>query len=106
MLQKRPQNAEKEACYTLDEFERLLIRYIVDNFNQCPYPRAKNQTRASRWESMLLQPLEEIDERKLDICLLKSTERKLQRKGQIRFANSIYKGECLRYCQSKFITLR
>ena len=105
-IQKRPQNAEKEACLTLDEFERLLIRYIVDNFNQCPYPRAKNQTRSSRWESMLLQPLKEIDERKLDIYLLKSTERKLQRKGQIQFANSIYKGECLRYCQSEYITLR
>ena len=55
---------------------------------------------------MLLEPLEEIDERKLDICLLRSTDRKLQRKGQIQFANSIYKGECLRYCQSEYITLR
>ena len=104
--QKRPRNAENEACLTLDEFERLLVRYIVDNFNQCPYPRAKNQTRVSRWESMLLEPLEEIDERKLDICLLKSEERKLQRKGQIQFENEIYKGECLRYCKSKYINLR
>lgn len=55
---------------------------------------------------MLLESLEEIDERELDICLLKSTDRKLQRKGQIQFANSIYKGECLRYCQSRYITLR
>ncbi|MGL5941733.1 MAG: Mu transposase C-terminal domain-containing protein [Waterburya sp.] len=105
-IQKRPQNAEQEACLTLDEFERLLVRFIVDNYNQNPYPRAKNQTRVSRWESMLLEPLEEIDERKLDICLLKSTDRKLQRKGQIQFANSIYKGKCLRYCQSEYITLR
>ena len=105
-IQKRPQNAEKEACLTLDEFERMLVRYIVDNFNQCPYPCAKNQTRASRWELMLLQPLEEINERKLDICLLKSKERKLQRKGQIQFENEIYRGECLRYCQSEYITLR
>ena len=104
--QKRPQNAEQEACLTLDEFERLIVRYIVDNYNQNPYPRAKNQTRVSRWESMLLEPLEEIDERKLDICLLKSTDRKRQRRGQIQFANSIYKGECLRYCQSEYITLR
>lgn len=105
-IQKRPQNAEQEACLTLDEFEKLLVRFIVDNYNQNPYPRAKNQTRVSRWESMLLEPLEEIDERKLDICLLKSTDRKLQRKGQIQFANLIYKGECLRYCQSEYITLR
>ena len=105
-IQKRPQNAEKEACFTLDEFERLLVRYIVDNYNQNSYPRTKNQTRISRWESMLLAPLEKIDERKLDICLLKSTDRKLQRKGQIQFANSIYKGECLRYCQSEYIALR
>ena len=105
-IQKRPQNVEKEACLTLDEFERLLVRYIVDNYNQNPYPRTKNQTRASRWESMLLSPLERIDERKLDICLLKSTDRKLQRKGQIQFANSIYKGECLRYCQSEYVALR
>ena len=79
---------------------------IVDNYNQNSYPRTKNQTRASRWESMLLAPLERIDERKLDICLLKSTDRKLQRKGQIQFANSIYKGECLRYCQCEYIALR
>lgn len=105
-IQKRPQNAEQEACFTLDEFERLIVRYIVDNYNQNPYPRAKNQTRVSRWESMLLEPAKEIDERKLDICLLKSTQRKLQRKGQIQFENEIYKGECLRYCQSKYITLR
>ena len=105
-IHKRPQNAEKEACLALDEFERLLVRYIVDNYNQNPYPRTKNQTRISRWESMLLAPSERIDERKLDICLLKSTDRKLQRKGQIQFANSIYKGECLRSCQSEYITLR
>lgn len=105
-IQNRPRNAEKEACFTLEEFERLLVRYIVDNFNQCAYPRAKNQTRVSRWESMLLEPLEETDERKLDICLLKSKQCKLQRKGQIQFKNSIYKGECLRYCQSEYITVR
>ena len=104
--QKRPRNAEREACFLLDEFERLIVRYIVDNYNQNSYPRAKNQTRVSRWESMLLEPLEEIDERKLDICLLKSTERKLQEKGQIQFENSIYKGECLKYCQSESIILR
>ena len=105
-IQKRPQNAEQEACLTLDEFEKLLVRFIVDNYNQNPYPRAKNQTRVSRWESMLLEPLEEIDERKLDICLLKSKQRKLQRKGHIQFENEIYKGECLRYCQSEYITVR
>ncbi|MDJ0596659.1 MAG: DDE-type integrase/transposase/recombinase [Pleurocapsa sp. MO_226.B13] len=105
-IHKRPQNAEEQACFTLDEFERLLVRFIVDNYNQNPYPRAKNQTRVSRWESMLLEPLEKIDERKLDICLLKSTQRKLQAKGQIQFENEIYKGECLRYCQSEYITLR
>ena len=40
--QKRPQNVEQEACFPLDEFERLLVRFIVDNYNQSPYPRAKN----------------------------------------------------------------
>ena len=105
-IQKRPQNAEQEACFTLDEFERRIVRFIVDNYNQNYYPRAKNQTRVSRWESMLLESLEEIDERKLDVCLLKSTQRKLQRKGHVQFENEIYKGECLRYCRSEYITLR
>lgn len=104
--EKRPQNAEQEACFTLDEFEKRIVRFIVDNYNQNHYPRAKNQTRVSRWESMLLEPLEEIDERKLDIYLLKSKQRKLQRKGHIQFENEIYKGECLRYCQSEYITVR
>ena len=105
-IQQRPQNAKQEACFTLDEFERKIVRFIVDNYNQNHYPRAKNQTRVSRWESMLLELLEEIDERKLDICLLKSKQRKLQRKGHIQFENEIYKGDCLRYCQSEYITVR
>jgi len=33
-VQKRPEDAEKEACLTLRQLEQYLVRYIVDNYNQ------------------------------------------------------------------------
>ncbi|MDJ0903740.1 MAG: DDE-type integrase/transposase/recombinase [Xenococcus sp. MO_188.B8] len=105
-IERRPKNAEKEACFTLEELEQLLVRYVVDNYNQNPYPRAKNQTRVSRWKSMLLAPLKYINERELDICLFKSNECKIQGKGTVRFKTNTYEGDCLRDCHCEYVTLR
>ena len=33
-VQERPEDAEKEACLTLRDLEKQIVRYIVDNYNQ------------------------------------------------------------------------
>jgi putative transposase len=44
-VQERPEEAEKEACLTLRELERLLVRYLVDKYNQSIDARLGDQTR-------------------------------------------------------------
>ncbi len=53
-VQERPEKAEKEACITLRELERLLVRYIVDKYNQSIDARLGDQTRFQRWEAGLI----------------------------------------------------
>ena len=105
-VQERPKEAEKNACLTIEELEYKLVRFIVDNYNQNLYPRTKNQTRLSRWQSMLVESLEAIDERELDLCLLKSRQYKVMQDGNVRFENLIYKGQCLRGWEGQFVVLR
>ena len=105
-VQERPKEAEKNACLTLEELEQKLVKFIVDNYNQNPYPRTKNQTRLSRWQSMLVEPLESMDKRELDLCLLKSRQYKVMQDGNVRFENLIYKGQCLRGWEGEFVVLR
>ncbi|UYD27992.1 MULTISPECIES: hypothetical protein [unclassified Tolypothrix] len=47
------------------------MRYFVDHYNRHDYPRVKNQKRIERWKSRLLEEHEVLDERELDICLMK-----------------------------------
>ncbi len=105
-VQERPKEAEKKACLTLTELEQMLVRFIVDNYNQNPYPRIKNQTRLSRWQSMLVEPLEVIDERELDMCLLKNRPCNVMKEGTVVFNYLKYKGKCLQGWESKPIILR
>ena len=43
--------AETEACLTLQQLERLLVRYLVDNYNQAIDVRMGDQSRIGRWEA-------------------------------------------------------
>ncbi|MDJ0745370.1 MAG: helix-turn-helix domain-containing protein [Xenococcaceae cyanobacterium MO_167.B27] len=52
-VQERPEDAEKEACLTLRDLEKQIVRYIVDNYNQRLDARMGDQTRFQRWESGL-----------------------------------------------------
>jgi putative transposase len=60
-----------EECLTLRELERLLVRYIVDDYNQRIHTGFGNQSRFQRWEAGLINPPTWISERELDICLMK-----------------------------------
>lgn len=105
-VQERPKEAEKDACLTLRELERLIVRYIVDNYNQRIDARMGDQTRYQRWEAGLLAAPDLISERELDICLMKQTNRSIYRDGYIRFENLMYRGENLAGYAGERVVLR
>ncbi len=105
-VEKRPDNCEKHASLTLDELEKILVRYFVDHYNQHDYPRVANQKRAERWQSGLLVEPEVVNERELDICLMKVAHRKVEKYGCVRFEGLVYRADCLVGYQGEPISLR
>ena len=105
-VKDRPKEAEEEACLTLRELEKLLVRYIVDNYNQRIDARLGDQTRYQRWEAGLLSTPHLISDRELDICLMKQTNRSIYREGDVRFENLFYKGENLAGYAGEQVVLR
>lgn len=105
-VEKRPENCEKHASLTLNELEKILVRYFVDHYNQHDYPRVANQKRAERWQLELLVEPEVVNERDLDICLMKVAHRKVEKYGCVRFEGLIYRGDCLIDYQGEPISLR
>lgn len=92
---KRPKQAERAASLTLIELEKLLVRYIVERYNQSIDARMGNQSRIERWEAGSERQLPLIGERELDICLMRQERRVVYRGGYIQFANLTYRGEHL-----------
>jgi putative transposase len=105
-VQERPQQAEKEACLTLRELERLLVRYIVDKYNQRIDARLGDQTRYQRWEAGLIASPDVISEEELRICLMKQTRRSIYRGGYLQFENLSYRGENLAGYAGENVVLR
>lgn len=105
-VEKRPDNCEKHASLTLNELEKILVRYFVDHYNQHDYPRVANQKRSQRWQSGLLVKPEVLDERELDICLMKVAHRKVEKYGCVRFEGLIYRADCLVDYEGEQISLR
>jgi putative transposase len=104
-VKDRPKDAEKDACLTLADLEMLLVKYLVDNYNQRQHPKVKTQTRYQRWQATQ-DILEFVDERQLDICLMKEAHRKVQKYGDVYFKNLIYRGDCLSSYAGEYVTLR
>ncbi|MBW4592428.1 MAG: Mu transposase C-terminal domain-containing protein [Brasilonema angustatum HA4187-MV1] len=105
-VQQRPESAEKEACLTLRQLEQYLVRYIVDNYNQRLDARMGDQTRFQRWESGLIAMPDLFCERDLDICLMKRTQRQIQRGGYLQLENLMYRGELLAGYAGESVVLR
>ncbi|MBD2129525.1 transposase family protein [Microcoleus sp. ZQ-A2] len=105
-VEKRPDNCEKHASLTLNELEKILVRYFVDHYNQHDYPRVANQKRTQRWQSGLLIEPEVVNERELDICLMKVAHRKVEKYGCVRFEGLVYRADCLMDYQGEPISLR
>ncbi|NEP54079.1 MAG: hypothetical protein F6K65_36925 [Moorea sp. SIO3C2] len=94
-MEKRPKEAESEACLSLWELERLIVRYIVDSYNQKVDARMGDQSRIARWEGGCSGALAVLGERELDICLMRRESRTVYRRGYLQFANLVYRGDCL-----------
>jgi putative transposase len=105
-VQERPKEAEKEASLTLRELEQLIVRFIVDQYNQSLDARMGDQSRYQRWEAGLRGQPELISERELDICLMKAARRTVQRGGYLQFENVMYRGEYLEGYAGNTVILR
>ncbi|RMH10370.1 MAG: transposase [Gammaproteobacteria bacterium] len=84
-----------DACLTLDQLEGLLIRYIVDNYNQQVDARDRQQRRIERWRVGQMAQGVPPEERELDLLLMRQNRRRVYQGGYLRFANLIYRGEYL-----------
>ncbi|MEH2296082.1 Mu transposase C-terminal domain-containing protein [Nostoc sp.] len=105
-VQVRPEGAEEEACITLRELHLLIVRYIVDNYNQRIDARSGDQTRFQRWEAGLPALPNLIEERQLDICLMKKTRRSIYKGGYVSFENIMYRGDYLAAYAGESVLLR
>lgn len=105
-VEKRPNNCEKHASLTLNELEKILVKYFVIHYNWHDYPRVANQKRAERWQLELLVEPEVVNERELDICLMKVAHRKVEKYGCVRFEGLVYQADCLVDYQGEPISLR
>ncbi len=105
-IQQRPKKAESEARTDLRELHQYLVRYIIDNYNQRIDARSGNQTRFQRWEAGLPALPSLINERQLDICLMKKIRRSIYKGGYVSFENITYRGECLAAYAGESVVLR
>ncbi|MDZ7968043.1 MAG: Mu transposase C-terminal domain-containing protein [Nostoc sp. DedSLP03] len=82
------------------------MQYFVAHYNFHYYPKTK-QKRILKWESgFLLEEPELIDERELDICLMKVAYRNVEKHGSVNFLGWVYQGDCLLDYEGKQVSLR
>ncbi|PSR17815.1 transposase [filamentous cyanobacterium CCP3] len=105
-VQQRPEDTEKDASLTLRDLEHLIVRFICDKYNQTLDARMGDQTRFQRWEAGLPKVPEVIEEKHLDVCLMKEGRRTVQRGGHLQFENLIYRGENLAGYAGEVVSIR
>jgi len=104
-VSQRSKRAEREACLTLLQLERLVVRYIVDRYQGLD-ARMGGQTRIGRWETGRIAQLPLLGERELDLCLMRQERRRVYRSGYVQFANLSYQGEHLAGYAGEEVVLR
>ncbi len=105
-VQERPKDVDKNALLTIEDLEQILVRYIVDEYNQKTDARSQNQSRMERWEAGLMFEPYLFDERELDIALMKQERRNVQKHGTINFIKLVYKSEHLKGMAGEIISIR
>ena len=103
---RRPKQAEMNASLTLMQLEKQIVRYLVDRYNQGIDARIGDQTRIGRWETARLAQPALLNDRELDICLMRRDRRVVYRGGYIQFANLNYRGEHLEGYTGNWVVLR
>lgn len=106
MFRSVPKDAEKDAQFTLRDLEKLIVRFIVDKYNQSTIAGKDEQTRYQRWEAGLIKEPRIVSERKLDICLMKMARRTVQRAGHLQFENIVYREEYLAAYAGDIVSVR
>jgi putative transposase len=91
---------------TLVEMERLLVRYVVDHYNQAIDARMSNQSRIGRWDAGRIAQLKLMGDRDLDVCLMRKERRIVYRSGYIQFASLTYQGEHLAAYAGESVVIR
>lgn len=105
-VQTRSPKAESEACLTLLQLEQLLVRYVVDHYNQALDARMGDQSRTARWDAGRIAQLRLMSDRELDICLMRQERRTVYRSGYLQFANLTYQGEHLAAYAGESVIIR
>ncbi|XHX78383.1 MAG: Mu transposase C-terminal domain-containing protein [Stenomitos frigidus ULC029] len=105
-VQERSKEAEKDARLTLRGLEQRIVQFICHRYNRYIDARMGDQTRIQRWEAGLPNVPDVIDERHLDICLMKASRRTVQRGGYLQFENLMYRGEYLAGYAGETVLLR
>ncbi len=105
-VETRSPVAETEACLTLMQLEQLLVRYLVDHYNQAIDARMGDQSRIGRWEAGRIAQLPLLGERELDLCLMRRDQRRVYRSGYLQFASLTYQGEHLAAYEGETVILR
>lgn len=101
------EKAEKEACLTFEDIDQFLAVYFFRDYNHAPYPKDPKETRFERWfRGMGKKMPEPLNERDLDVCLMKEEQRVVQAHGSVYFENLTYRCEELRSFQGEYVTLR
>ena len=90
-VQERPKDVDKNALLTIEDLEQILVRYMVDEYNQKTDARSQNQSRMERWEAGLPFDPYLFNKRELDIALMKRERRNVQKYGTINFASLVYR---------------
>ena len=98
--------AEKEACLTIEDVDKILAAYFCDDYNHQPYPKDPRDTRFEKWLRGMGGKLPEpINERELDILLMKEKQKLVQKHGSIYFETLTYRCEQLEPFKGQYVTV-
>lgn len=100
------ERAEREACLTIEDIDKVLAAYFCDDYNHQPYTKDARDTRFERWFRGMGNKLPEpLNERDLDILLMKEEQRVVQAHGSVYFGNLTYRCEELLPFRGEYVTL-
>jgi putative transposase len=100
------ERAEKEACLTIEDVDKILAAYFCDDYNHQPYPKDPRDTRYEKWLRGMGGKLpEQLNERELDILLMKEEQRVVQDHGSIFFETLTYRCDELKPFKGQYVTV-